>query len=291
MNRDLHQELEAIKRHLQAIEGAMAAGETADNPNLNALRERWETDAPAEGGQVAYLGVFATGGLQVSWQRDGVPTDNLLSLIESRMAHKVLACVGNSDRLNLLLALLRQPMTVAELVEKLGCNTTGQVYHHLKPLIAADLVIPARGEAKGTYTVQPHRVQGIIMLLAGIHDLVDIEHTRGTWEPSAQMHSGATMADERYMVTAAEIDKIIATYFESTDPYILTAFPPKQKKKLVILQVFAQQFQKGTKYAEKEVNDIIRPIFADFATIRRYLIEYGFMDRTPDGRAYWVVEK
>ncbi|MBJ6950597.1 DUF2087 domain-containing protein, partial [Vibrio cholerae] len=28
--------------------------------------------------------------------------------------------------------------------------------------------------------------------------------------------------------------------------------------------------------------------YPDFVTLRRYLIEYGFLDRTDDGSQYWV---
>jgi DNA-binding transcriptional ArsR family regulator len=104
-----------------------------------------------------------------------------LALIEIKLASAVLQCIGNSDRLNLLLTLLRTPMTVASLVEKCGFNTTGQAYHHLKPLIAADLVYEVEQGERGVYAVRPHRVQGIIMLLAGIADLTDPRYSRGNW--------------------------------------------------------------------------------------------------------------
>ena len=49
-------------------------------------------------------------------------------------------------------------MTVAKLVEECGFNSTGQVYHHLKPLIAADLVIEdPQSENRGVYIIQPSR--------------------------------------------------------------------------------------------------------------------------------------
>ena len=52
----------------------------------------------------------------------------------------------------------------------------------LRPLIAADLVTEASGVEKGCYAIQPHRVQGIILLLAGIGDMVNPEFSRGQWE-------------------------------------------------------------------------------------------------------------
>ena len=101
-------------------------------------------------------------------------TDNLLKLIEDRTAEKVLACIGSGDKLNILLALLRKPMTVAQIVSESSFNSTGQVYHHLNALIAADLVEEnLENNNKGIYVVVPHRVQGVIMLLAGISDMLD----------------------------------------------------------------------------------------------------------------------
>ena len=132
-------------------------------------------------GLVTYLGTYSSGGRQSVWSRNQVDANNLLQLIESNAAAKVLACIGNNDRLNILLALLRTPRTAAQLVEECGLNTTGQVYHHLKPLLAADLVKEDE-QSRGSYVVQPHRVQGIIMLLTGISDMLDTKYTQGSWE-------------------------------------------------------------------------------------------------------------
>lgn len=131
-------------------------------------------------GMITYLGVFASGGRQSNWIKDGVNTDDLLELVENHTAEKVLRCLGNSDRLNILLAILRRPMSVAELVQTCGMNTTGQVYHHMKPLLTADLIAEDEHN-KGIYVVQPHKVQGIIMLLAGICDMVDETYPKSCW--------------------------------------------------------------------------------------------------------------
>ena len=134
-----------------------------------------KTDENGNTGFITYLGVFSSGDRQSNWISNQVNTDRLLELIESNIAAKVLACIGNNDRLNMLLALLRAPRTAAQLVEECGYNTTGQVYHHLKPLIAANIVSEDKGASKGTYFVRPQQVRGIIMLLAGVHDMVASE--------------------------------------------------------------------------------------------------------------------
>lgn len=141
----------------------------------------YKTEEKDVNGLVTYLGVYISGGQQANWIRNAIPADELLSLIESGVASKVLACIGNADRLAILLEILRGPKTVVKLVEKCGFGSTGQVYHHMKPLLAADLVVEDE-QQKGVYIIQPHKVQGIIMLLAGISDMVDETYTQGTWE-------------------------------------------------------------------------------------------------------------
>ena len=160
------------------------------DPTIMELLGRVENTCGSRGdcGCLTYMGVFTSGGRQSTWIRNEVSADRLLALIENRTAEKVLACIGNNDRLNILLAIMKKPMTVAQLVEECGYHSTGQVYHHLKPLVTADLIIEdSKNIGKGYYVVQPHRVQGIIMLLAGISDMVDPEYTQGNWIEEAEV--------------------------------------------------------------------------------------------------------
>ena len=132
-------------------------------------------------GFVTYFGVYSTASHGNNWISE-TNVDRLLELIESNIAAKVLACIGSNQRLNLLLALLRAPRTAAQLVEECGYNTTGQVYHHLKPLLAADLVKEEEQLGRGYYVIQSHRIQGVVMLLAGISDLVCAKYSSGAWD-------------------------------------------------------------------------------------------------------------
>ena len=102
------------------------------------------------------------------------------------------------------------------------------------------------------------------------------------------VHDAATMVDDRYITTKEESDKILATVFESLSPLKLKFFSAKEKKKIVTLRKVVEQFEKGKIYNEKEVNQILKAIYEDYPTMRRYLIEYGFMDRTTDCNQYWV---
>ncbi|AJD89356.1 hypothetical protein JMA_00390 [Jeotgalibacillus malaysiensis] len=105
-------------------------------------------------------------------------------------------------------------------------------------------------------------------------------------ESLVQIHRGATMVDERYAITSEEQEKVLKTYFKADGT--LSQFPSKEKKKIVVLQFLLKRFDVGQQYTEREVNEVIKQVYADFVTIRRYFIEYGFMDRNQDGSAYWV---
>lgn len=102
------------------------------------------------------------------------------------------------------------------------------------------------------------------------------------------VHRRATMIDERYIVTQDERDKIVKRYFRDGLDGKLSAWPKKEKRKLIVLQHIVSRFNPHKKYTEQEVNEILKGVHDDYVTIRRYLIEYGFLDRTDDCREYWV---
>ena len=73
----------------------------------------------------------------------------------------------------------------------------------------------------------------------------------------------------------------------------LTAFPAKRKMKLFALLYLAQKILADKEYTEREINDILLDwhTFADPATLRRELYDYGFLDRSRDGKVYRLAEK
>lgn len=108
-----------------------------------------------------------------------------------------------------------------------------------------------------------------------------------TEDKPVTIHKNAKMVDERYNVTEAERDKILGLVFESLVPLKLKVFSAKEKKKLVAITKIAELFELNRKYTEKEINAILEAVYADYVTLRRYLIEYGFLDRKIDGSEYW----
>lgn len=101
-------------------------------------------------------------------------------------------------------------------------------------------------------------------------------------------HKTATMVDDRYNITLSEEQELLEKYFPKGIGQELTRFPKREKHKIIILRAITKLFDKTKQYTEKELNEAIQPMYEDYVQIRRYLIEYGFMDRTDDGSAYWI---
>jgi hypothetical protein len=65
----------------------------------------------------------------------------------------------------------------------------------------------------------------------------------------------------------------------------LHTIPSKHAKLIVVLDHLAQSFEPGQRYQEAEVNLVLRRFHDDYAALRRYLVENGFLDR--DAGVYW----
>lgn len=76
--------------------------------------------------------------------------------------------------------------------------------------------------------------------------------------------------------------EVLARFFSGSR---LSAIPTQQAKRMVVLERLVQEFEPGIRYEEAEVNFTLQMFYADYAALRRYLVDAGFMDRA-DG-VYW----
>jgi hypothetical protein len=65
----------------------------------------------------------------------------------------------------------------------------------------------------------------------------------------------------------------------------LEKLPAQHKKRRIVLEQFASRFEPERTYSEQEVTGLIMPLFDDYCTIRRLLVDEGLIRR--DGNGYW----
>ncbi len=81
-----------------------------------------------------------------------------------------------------------------------------------------------------------------------------------------------------------QIEKIVRSFIRDGK---LASIPVKASKREVILDYVAKtMFEPGKIYTEGEVNDVLRPFYEDFCTLRRDLVDSGRLNRARNGSAY-----
>lgn len=65
----------------------------------------------------------------------------------------------------------------------------------------------------------------------------------------------------------------------------LTHVPAAHAKRMVVLDYLAQCFEPGVRYEEAKVNRILGDFHDDYAALRRYLVDAGFLSRSEN--MYW----
>jgi len=163
--------------------------------------------------------------------------------------------LADGDRLRVFAAIVLGSERVAEIREVTGL-TTREVGKALTRLVQSGLVL----EDKLGYHIDEHEIRS-----------------------SARELRPADRPDELPGETA-ERARVRRAFFKDGR---LTMMPAGRAKRQIVLDVLAQDFEPGTRFTEKQVNLIIGKRFADAATIRRYLVDEGFLEREGGGGRYW----
>ena len=60
---------------------------------------------------------------------------------------------------------------------------------------------------------------------------------------------------------------------------LIIAMPSQLKKRKVLLDLIARDFEPGRSYTEQEVNFLILDHYDDYCTLRRELVDFGLLKR------------
>jgi len=59
----------------------------------------------------------------------------------------------------------------------------------------------------------------------------------------------------------------------------LETMPAREPDRRAVLEHIVTRFERGRAYEEREVNSLLSDVDADFATLRRYLVDAGLLTR------------
>jgi hypothetical protein len=160
---ELAERIAALEERVDALSGPRAGVLPAAEDTFWAL-DGLKRRVKEPGGCVLFTGAVALPtGERYEWQR-GALTDDILADDWTAYAGG-LAALAHPVRLVLLRAVLGGVRTAAELQAHERLATTGQLYHHLRQLVAAGWL---RLTARGQYAVPPERIVPLLTVLSAV---------------------------------------------------------------------------------------------------------------------------
>jgi ArsR family transcriptional regulator len=161
--------------------------------------------------------------------------------------------LGHPVRLLILNLIQIKPRHGQELAEILRLNP-GTISHHLSKLADAGLLASVKDQYYQVYS------------LAG--DALDRTIGDVAFMPQAGLSS--RVEEDAYR------DKVLRTFFRRGR---LKSIPAQLKKRQIVIEQLAEEFEPDRAYTEREVNRVLVEFHDDVATLRRGLIEHKLMER------------
>ncbi|MCI1894034.1 MAG: DUF2087 domain-containing protein [Lactobacillus sp.] len=97
------------------------------------------------------------------------------------------------------------------------------------------------------------------------------------------------LAAQSLGITNADYEKELKRDVDYTAAPTLAHWPRQEKRRVCLIARMVQGFEPDVHYSRLAVQAKLRRWSPDDATLTRYLIDYGFLARTPDGRDYWRI--
>lgn len=166
--------------------------------------------------------------------------------------------LADPARLRILGALAERPHSGRELSERLGL-TPPTVSHHMSRLVDAGIVSSTPCAQARSYTLD----------VGALRDASSLTLPRSPAQETPNLiESDDPIERERA--------KVLRDFFDGDR---LKRLPAQRKKRVIVLEQLLTRFEPGRDYDERAVNDILRTADDDVATLRRELVDYGFMNR------------
>lgn len=166
----------------------------------------------------------------------------------------IFRALADPARLRILGAIAERTRTGSELSEMLNLSPP-TISHHIARLAAAGLIATTPDAQRRLYSLNTDTLRSL---------------AKSSAEKDPSTHDVAATDADR------ERAKTIRDFFKEGT---LKQIPAQRRKRVFVLQHLMERFAPRTEYSEKTVNEMLKSAHPDFATLRRELVDYGFMTR------------
>jgi DNA-binding HxlR family transcriptional regulator len=168
---------------------------------------------------------------------------------------EIFKALGDPTRLRIMGLLVESPRTGKELSETLSV-TPPTLSHHLAKLTDAELVSVTRDGQNRIFSLNEKGLRAVSRVVA--------EREASTPAIPTETEKGG------------KDSKVLKDFFTNGK---LKQIPAQRKKRVVVLQHLLERFNPELSYQEKEVNALLKEAHDDVATLRRELVDYGYLVR------------
>lgn len=183
--------------------------------------------------------------------------------MKSDQSIAIMKALADPSRVAIVNSLLDRAQYVEELAER-HALAPSTVSFHLKKLQQAGLVSSRREQYYAVFHANEE------VFDTTLREIVSVP-------PAGQELQDARMEEYRR--------KVLRGFFRNGR---LEKLPAQHKKRLIVLEQFALRFEPARRYTEQEVTGLVTPLFDDYCTIRRLLVDEGLILR--DATGYWREE-
>nr|WP_246358611.1 ATP-binding protein [Paenibacillus phytorum] len=212
--RDYGTELDALQAQMNDLQQLVRQLIPNQDENNKVFTE--QKNSAAELGSVFYSGQYRGDQASFRWEPQEKHVRQLIQL-DGDKAAKILGALAHKQRLDILRSVLQEPLTGPDLVERLNMGTTGQLYHHIKALVGADLLV--QEERGGKYTIPGPRALPLLLLLAAASDLMDTSDYLAMTEARTNAHAylgGAQEVYDPHLLLWAVVENCILEHLHGT---------------------------------------------------------------------------
>lgn len=158
------------------------------------------------------------------------------------------------------------------LVAALANGDARRVFARITLGLPRDEVLDGFGEAKGARILDTLRRSGLVIDTGD--DLAVDASVFTSALASASVAEPRRTGPDRFLTADGRIDRYPAG---STD------------RRALLTHLAQRTFRAGVVYTERDVTDQLDALTDDVALLRRYLVDFGILDRTRDGSSYVLV--
>lgn len=156
-----------------------AAHAAAPDPAPRPAHFPFDLGDDADANVVTYAGHGRRDGDPVAWQVKRAWEDVLAAADGGDGLAAALSALASGPRLRIVAALARGPIATGDLAERVGQSGTGQLFHHLKELLAAGIVHQPQ---RGVYAIRPAQLVPVLAIVSAAMDVAP--HVDTLKEPS-----------------------------------------------------------------------------------------------------------